>query len=277
MASKHTFEEITDLLPKLEYIPLLKSILQELKKQKIFKFSEDGKRLLIYAYKIAFDIATNSAGKQLNPLTHTVGVRAATVNHESATQFYTYIRAIGDELARQLSTASGEKQAKECVECLCTYLSQFDSKKAALPFNYPFSAVYTLRSQRLSIEDSSNSRTRTGNESFIKAHHLNVRFEGLSQFKHNLLTNLRTYIDTIADCMSEDWEYLNDLLDEISDTEQPKSHLNELRKIVDTESLARLLRDIKIYYLEYLKRESAKTHLINIGLSYFCKKDGHQV
>lgn len=145
MTSRHTLEENSDNLAKLDYVPLLKVILQALKNKQIFKFSEDGKRLLISAYKIAADIATNSTKQQLNPLTETVGVRAATVNHNSATDFYSYIRAIWDELRTQLNTAAGEKQAKECVENLYTYLSEFDSEMAALPFSYPFNTAYTLR------------------------------------------------------------------------------------------------------------------------------------
>ena len=172
-------------------------------------------------------------------------------------------------MREQLDTASGEKQAKVCVENLCTNLSQFDSKKTALPFSYPFTTTHTFRSQCLTIEDGSAARTRTGTESVIKAHHLNVRFEGLSQFDKNLSANLRAYIDSIATPDSLDWEELNELLDEISNPESKKSNLTELRRIVDTESLARLLRDVKIDYLEYLKTECAKTNLSNTNSQGF--------
>lgn len=107
MTLKHTLEEISDDLPKLNYIPLLKSIQQALKGKNIFRFSEDGDRLLISAYRMAFDIATSKAAQQLNPLTQSVGVRAATVNHTSTTEFLSYIKAISDELRTQLDAAVG--------------------------------------------------------------------------------------------------------------------------------------------------------------------------
>ena len=92
MTSKHTLEENSNSLALLDYSPLLDSILKALKKTKIFQFSPDGNRLLISAYKIAYDIAVNKEKQQLNPLTQNVGVRAATVNHTSETEFYSKIR-----------------------------------------------------------------------------------------------------------------------------------------------------------------------------------------
>ncbi len=260
MTLKHTFEENSDPLAKLYYGPLLDSILQVLKNRNIFKFSPDGNRLRISAYEIAYHIATNAAQQPQNALTQTGGIRAATVNFSSETEFYSKIRAIRDELRKQLDAASGGNQTKVGVEKLCTELSQFNSsKKAALPFSYPFTTTYTFRSQRLIVENSSRARTRTGTESVIKAHHLNVRFEGLSQFDEKLSANLKVYIDSIATPNSQDWEEMNELLANIS--EQEKSELTELRKIVDNESLARLLRDVKIDYLEYLKRECEQTNI----------------
>lgn len=271
MTSRHTLEEITDLLAKLDYVPLLDLILEALKNKQIFKFSEDGKRLLIYAYPIAAEIATTKAGRSSNPLTQTVNVRAATVNHTSETEFYSKITGISEELRTQFDTACGNKEVKECVQNLCTALSQFDSKNIALPFSYPFTTNRVFRSQRLSIEDSSTSNRRTGTDSYIKAHHLNVRFEGIFQFDENLLTNIRTYIDSISKTDSQDRKELIELLNEQSDTNKPKSDLNQLRKVLDTEFLAKLLLDVKIYYLEYLKNECARTNISNTNsLGFSC-------
>lgn len=275
MTSKHTFEENSDPLAKLDYGPLLDSILEALKNNNIFKFSPDGKRLLISAYKIAYEIATKKEQQPANPLSQSVGIRAATVNFSSETEFYSKIQAIRDELKTQLDMAAGENQTKARVENLCTELSQFNSEKAALPFSYPFNKSHTFRSQRLIIENSLAQRTRTGTQSVIKAHHLNARFEGLSQFDEKLSASLKAYIDSIASPNSQDWEELNELLANISNNDKEKtseitelrkfkqnpSEITELRKIVDTESLPRLLRDVKIDYLEYLRNECAKTNL----------------
>ncbi len=267
MTSKHTFEESSNPLAKLDYIPLLDTILNLLNKKNILKFSDDGNRLLIDAYDIAYKIATNSNMEQKSPLTQDIGIKAATVNFISETEFYSQIQAIRDELRKQLDRACGKNQTKACLEKLCTSLSNFNSNQPSLPFYYPFNKPYSFTSQRLTIENSLADERRKGSDSAIKAHHLNVRFEGISQFDNNLLDSLKLYIDNIATPDSEDWQELTELLGEISG--QKKSELTEIRKIVDTESLPRLLRDIKIDYLDYLKIECAKTNICNSNTEGF--------
>ncbi|MBN3893417.1 MAG: hypothetical protein HWQ43_31345 [Nostoc sp. JL31] len=108
---------------------------------------------------------------------------------------------------------------------------------------------------------------RKGTESVIKAHHLNVKFEGISNFNNRFLESLKSYIDTITRPDSQDWQKLTEILDNIS--EQKESELTKFQKIVDTESLPRLLRDIKIDYLDYLRIECAKTNLRNSNTQGF--------
>ncbi|MEH1920288.1 hypothetical protein [Nostoc sp.] len=89
----------------------------------------------------------------------------------------------------------------------------------------------------------------------------------LSNFNSRLLESLKSYIDTISRPDSQDWQQLTEILDNIS--EQKESELTEFQKIVDTESLPRLLRDIKIDYLDYLRIECAKTSLHNSNAQGF--------
>ncbi len=261
MTSKHTFEESSNPLAQLDYIPLLDTILNLLKDKNIFKFSNNGNRLLIDAYSIAYKLATNPNLQTKSPLTQDIGIKAATVNFISETEFYSKIKAVRDELRKQLDDACGENQTQACLENLCTSLSDFNSNQPSLPFHYPFNKPYSFTSQRLTLENSLAEDRRKGSESVIKAHHLNVRFEGISHFDHKLLESLKLYIANIATADTDDWQELTELLGEISRRE--KSELTEIRKIVDTESLPRLLRDIKIDYLDYLRRECAKTNISN--------------
>lgn len=87
MTDQHILQETFDSLPKLDYIPLLDTILKELKTTTtpIFQLSPDQNRLLIRAYDFAYKIATEN--KTLNPLTQTTGIRAATVNFEDTAKF----------------------------------------------------------------------------------------------------------------------------------------------------------------------------------------------
>ncbi|MBK1988510.1 hypothetical protein A0J48_013345 [Sphaerospermopsis aphanizomenoides BCCUSP55] len=246
---------------------MLDKIIQLIQKKKIFKLSSDKNKLLISAYEIAYEIAINSNQQSLNVLNKEVGVKAATVNFISDTEFYSKIQTIRDELRKQLDDACGQNQSQACLENICSSLSDFNDNEPSLPFNYPFNQPYSFTSQRLTIENSLAEERRKGSESVIKAHHLIVRFEGISQFDNKLLESLRLYIDKIATPDTDDWQEVTELLTEISQRE--KSELTELRRIVDTESLPRLLRDIKIDYLDYLRAECAKTNIRNSNIEGF--------
>lgn len=267
MTSKHTFDENTNSLAELDYIPLLDTILELVQESNLFKFSTDKRKLRISAYDIAFKIATNKELQLQNPLTQKYNIKAATVNFSSDTEFYSGIKSIRDELKKQLDDACGENLTQACLENLCTPLSQFSSNQATVPFKYPFNRAYKFTSQRLIIENSFVPERRKGNESAIKAHHLNVRFEGLSKFPNQLFDSLESYINNIAADDEDDWDALTELLEDNS--VEDNSELTEIRKIVDTESLPRLLRDIKIDYLDYLKRECAKTNIPDSNIEGF--------
>ncbi|MBG1241842.1 hypothetical protein [Nostoc sp. NZL] len=265
--SRHSIEESSNPLAKLDYIPLLDTVLELIKQKPLFKFSPDGNKLRISAYDIAYEIATNPNQRPQSPLTQNIGIKAATVNFKLETEFYSKIQAIRDELTRQLVTACGENPTQSSLDNLCTPLSDFISAQAELPFKYPFNKSYSFTSQRLVIENSLAQERRKGTESVIKAHHLNVKFEGISNFNSRFLESLKSYIDTITRPDSQDWQQLTEILDNIS--EQKESELTKFQKIVDTESLPRLLQDIKIDYLDYLRIECAKTSLPNSNAQGF--------
>ncbi|MEH2275403.1 MAG: hypothetical protein V7K40_11595 [Nostoc sp.] len=267
MTSRHSIEESSNPLAKLDYAPLLDKVLGLIKQKTLFKFSPDKNKLRISVYDIAYEIATDLNLRAQSPLTQNIGIKAATVNFISDTEFYSKIQTIRDELRRQLDTACGENQTQSSLDNLCTPLSNFISTQAGLPFQYPFNKPYSFTSQRLVIENRLAQERRRGTESVIKAHHLNVKFEGISNFKSRFLDSLKSYIDTITRPDSQDWQQLTEILDNISD--QDESELTEFQKIVDTESLPRLLRDIKIDYLDYLRIECAKTNPRNSNTQGF--------
>lgn len=257
MSDKHTLKENFDPLAQLDYIPLLDEILKELTTNnfRIFQLSPHQDRLLIRAYDIAYKIAQN---QNLNPLTQTLGVRAATVNFKSDRKFYDKIRAIQDLLKEQLNQACSPHSPQDILSQICTDLSEFDQEKDSLPFNYPLKKHYPFNSQRLTIENNFTPNRSTGGESIIKAHHLNVRFTGLADFEEHLIENIRHYIEIITEENSSERQELNALLNELAS--QPNSSLFKLRTLIDTEALPRLLRDVRIDYLEYLKQGWRKTH-----------------
>lgn len=180
--SRHSIEESLNPLAKLDYIPLLDTVLELIKQKPLFKFSPDRNKLRISAYDIAYEIATNPNQRPQSPLTQNIGIKAATVNFQLETEFYSKIQAIRDELRRQLVTVCGENETQSSLDNLCTPLSDFISAQAELPFKYPFNNSYSFTSQRLVIENSLAQERRKGTESVIKAHHLNVKFEGISNF-----------------------------------------------------------------------------------------------
>lgn len=257
MSDQHTLKENSDPLAQLDYIPLLDLILQELKNNfPIFQLSPDQNRLLIDAYRLAYKLATQN--QNLNPLTQTTGIRAATVNFKSDSHFYAKIKEIHSLLKQRLNQACKHQEPQEILRNICQNITEFDSDKASLPFQYPLKKNYSFNSQRLIIENSFTPNRSPGGDSIIKAHHLNVRFTGLGNFEQHLSENIKRYIETITEDNSRERQELNALLNELSS--RPNSSLFKLKSIIDIEALPRLLRDLKIDYLEYLKQGWKSTH-----------------
>jgi hypothetical protein len=258
MTDQHILQETFDSLPKLDYIPLLDAILKELKATNtpIFQLSSDQNRLLIRAYDFADKIATEN--KTLNPLTQTTGIRAATVNFEDAAKFCDKIRQIQELLKEKLNLACQPESPENILANICSDLGEFNQKKEDLPFNYDFNKQSPFTSKRLTIENSFTPNRSNGSDAIIKAHHFNIRFTGLADFQDNLSEYIRHHINTITDENSSERQDLNGLFNEL--LTRPDSSLNNLRSIIDQEALPRLLRDLKIDYLEYLKKGWKKTH-----------------
>ena len=258
MTDQHILQETFDSLPKLDYLPLLDAILKELKTTNtpIFQLSSDQNRLLIRAYDFAYKIATEN--KTLNPLTQTTGIRAATVNFEDTAKFCDKIRQIQELLKEKLNLACQPESPENILVKICSDLGEFNQEKDSLPFNYDFSKQPPFTSKRLTLENSFTPNRSSGSHANIKAHHFNIRFTGLADFQDNLCAYIRHHINTITDENSSERQDLNGLFNELSD--RPDSSLNNLRSIIDQEALPRLLRDLKIDYLEYLKKGWQKTH-----------------
>jgi len=229
-------------LPPLDYSSLLGEILSVLGKEKNpFQFSKDGKRLQIDVDRIAFAVAT---ARVENPLALKSGVKMATVNFSSTTDFADRIRKIRDRLGQLLRDAVGDGNVEEAIAGMLTDLSTFKGSSAALGFTYPFSKEYTgLEKQRLSIQSD-----RRGSESLLKFHKLTITVGGINSFGEQLQASLSNYIESK---FAED--ELEDLHETLRDSiENKKSDLYELRRIMDTESLGKLKREAKIRYLEFI-------------------------
>ncbi len=178
MTDQHILQETFDSLPKLDYIPLLDAILKELKATNtpIFQLSPDQNRLLIRAYDFAAKIATEN--KNLNPLTQTNGIRAATVNFEDAAKFCDKIRQIQELLKEKLNLACQPESPENILAKICSDLGEFNQEKEDLPFNYNFNKQSPFTSKRLTIENSFTPNRSNGSDANIKAHHFNIRFTG---------------------------------------------------------------------------------------------------
>lgn len=257
MSDQHTLKENSDPLAQLDYIPLLDAILKKLSTSTpIFQLSDDQNRLLIRAYDFAAKIATEN--QSLNPLTQTTGIRAATVNFEDAAKFCDKIRQIQQLLKEKLNLACQPKSPDNILLNICSNLEEFNHEKDSLPFNYDFNKQSPFTSKRLTLENSFTPNRSNGSDAIIKAHHFNIRFTGLADFQNNLCEYIRHHIETITDENSSERQDLNGLFNEL--LARPDSSLNNLRSIIDQEALPRLLRDLKIDYLEYLKKGWQKTH-----------------
>lgn len=90
-----------------------------------------------------------------------------------------------------------------------------------------------------------------GSNSLLKFHKLTISVRNINQFTQDLKQGLSNYIEEKLDQeSSEDVQDTLEILDNL--TNDKSSDFYKLQKVVDTESLGKLKKHAKIFYLEYL-------------------------
>jgi hypothetical protein len=237
-----------DGLQPVDYSHLLQQISQAIQGHHPFQFSRDGNRLRMDLDWIAAAVAT-TPGLQ-NPLTSANGVRSATIKFTAVNEdrFSRQIQQLRDQLQQKLQEAVGLDQAiADRINHLIHPLSDYQGSSNQVGLNFNFAASSPpLQKQKLRLETH-----RPGSESLLKFHKLTISVQKVDRFTADLKTALETYMETHLAADEKDSEELLDILqglvtDELSD-------FYRLQKLVDTESLGKLKKEAKIFYLKYLE------------------------
>lgn len=241
--------EVGKDLAYVDYSDLLEKILCCLRHQKIFKISDDGKRL-----RIDIDtVATQVAALQINnPLGSTNNVRSATVNISpgSEERFRSQIREIKDCVKGLLESVLGDRSSiEDFVSKLMRDLQTFKGEKASLDFTYPFSPYQGLQKQRLTFSDKSPK----GKE-LLRFHKLTITVQKTRDFNEQLREGLEKYIKVqFTNATEEECEELGYILDDLhKEKENPEFDFYRLKRIVDQETIGKLKKQAQINYLEFL-------------------------
>lgn len=240
-----------DDLVQVDYSDILTKISEALRNQENknpFNIS-GGKQLLVDIDEIANQLASSPPD---SPLMGSFA-KAATVNFTSRFKesFPDSIREIESSLKERLKTALAHMQpsvsAEQYLPELVTDLSNFKIEGNAnrLGFNYSFGQYPGLRKQRLTFH-----RPEHGSP-LLKFHKLTITVRNVGKFDTQLSQGLENYIKVEFDGESEsDLEELRDRLKEL--VKEQNSDFYKLMRVVKTETIGKIHKEVKIRYLEYL-------------------------
>jgi hypothetical protein len=244
-------------LVRLDYTSLLTAILEALQNPQAnnpYKLSESGQQLCIDIDNIAYSLATNQGSKIQMPLSSSQGARIATTNftESSRDDFANYNRQIRDCLQQLLESfirQHGFDSIESYIKTLLTNLSEFQGKVGnEISFDYDFNKQYQgLSKQRLTLKHEDNDYP------LLKFHRLTISIKDTKdKFDLQLRESIENYIKRQFDTNSnkdELEEILEDLYTYRDDTD---SDWYAIKRLMDTEAIAKVQRTAKIKYLEYL-------------------------
>lgn len=253
-------------LVTVNYTSLLEAIITELQNKTTenpFQVVGEGKRLIIKLNPIAQLISDSAAID--DPIGNkSKQAKIATVNFSSGSKqhFTQQVQKLKDCLQHHLEVAISQEKTSssidEWVNSFATELHQFkgqiEGKK--LSFQYPFTKIEkTLQKSELSLEpQSTQQRYPKGSDSLqsrLKFHQLKITIENARQFREQLQRSLENYIELRF--AEEEQDDLKEILADLFEYEQ--SDFDRLEKLMDQEALARIQKEAKIIYLEYLKEQ----------------------
>ena len=244
-------------LVRLDYTSLLTAILEALQNPQAnnpYKLSESGQQLCIDIDNIAYSLATNQGSKIQMPLSSSQGARIATTNftESSRDDFADYNRQIKDCLQQFLESfvrLHNFDSTESYLKTLWTNLSEFQGKVGdKISFDYDFNKNYQgLSKQRLTLEHEDNDYP------LLKFHRLTISIKDTKdKFDLQLRESIENYIKRKFDTNNNQDELEEILEDLYTYRDDADSDWYAIKRLMDTEAIAKVQRTAKIKYLEYL-------------------------
>ncbi len=252
---KSRVKERDDNLSRVDYLPILKGILQILegnkktKKESAFLLDKD-KRLTLLAERITDSVIKLSKHKPdefAPPLRGST--KFASVNFADESLFREYIRKIQKKLKLQLDEILEIKQdnAESIQKWQAHFLSSLE-KFVEAPgfFNFSIEEERQLKLQRI------NTNNVKANESAQKHFRGKIRIKIPTEFDQQLLEAIKNELDRengfYSSCDEDEIDRLNDLYDDIS--EDGDSRINNLKKLIQEQITGKIRADISLEFLQ---------------------------
>ena len=251
-------------LIRLNYTSLLTAILEALQDSQanqLYQISENGKQLLVDIDEIAYQLATTQENKVQTPFGSWQGAKIATTNltELSKDDFADYNRKIRDRLQQLLesflkehSFNSIESYLKSFWTSLSDFQTEDDDKKSKdsdkISFDYDFNKKYNgLSKQRLTLKHEDNDVP------VLKFHRLTISIKDTKeQFDLLLKQSIENYINSQL-ATSTNKDELEEILEDLySERDNSDSDWYAIKRLMDTQAVAKVQRTAKIKYLEYL-------------------------
>ncbi len=247
-------------LSPVDYKELLQAIQTEMQRQ--VKTSEQNTnndffflkkdRLAFDIDKIADAVAQRFADSNRYPFEIRDGLSYAsvyTLDVNEKSDFSHHLRQkIFDELHTQLSSRMDKILNHHSLECyasvLRTPMDAFIQDRAA-GLSYPLKKEHPLEKRSLHA-----SQEVPKDEIWLKAHKLTLSVTNIDSFNEQIVQSINEYIEHYDGCDEDDVADVQENLD--SAQKQENSNLNQLKKIVLKESVARIHREARVRYLHYL-------------------------
>lgn len=219
---------------------------------RVFRPAGEGKRYLqIEADQLAQLVAERS-GRLKSPLGASGSEARVATTHFGDTYpaFVQKVRQLGEHIAAALEGATtAPSTVPELVASLCTPLSDLTSQGVRFGLHYPFDTPYTgLKKLRLSL------RPQAGRRPSLRLHRVAVTIDHPDQFTIHLEAALRRHAEELIDQGQGDALDRDDLEAVITQQLEDKgSDFWRLCKLINTESLGKIRREVQVRYLEFLR------------------------
>ncbi len=138
----------------------------------------------------------------------------------------------------------GHRDIQRYATSLLKPIADFSSASSG-GLKYPLTKAFLFEKQRLHIHPK-----KTAQPPWLKGHKLTIHVKDISRFDEQLIQGICAYLRRWGECEEEEIDETREALEYMA--KKATSPFSQLRRVVIKESLARIQREAKIYYLRYL-------------------------
>ncbi len=257
-------------LSPVNYQELLEAIQAEMQKQTQARDAGQGKEYLFLSsspYTLTFDIdaIAEAVAKTFDhsiryPFELRDGLKHASVHTlevDDKKEFSQCLREtifseVRTQLAKRMGKSLGHRSLITHAQNLLTPIDAF-TKDYVSGLSYPITKKHPLEKRNL----HASSKNDQG-DLWLKAHKLTLTVSNITSFVPQIAQSITEYIEQYNGCDEDD---IADVRENLASAEmQPKSNLNQLKDIIIKDSVARIHREARVAYMEYIA-ESMKVGL----------------